>query len=105
MFWKPYFLFSQGLHKSVSIYWRGMAIYYLLFAIYAAAAVWLSLTFISSHASSLLLLVAYGMLTFIPLLTAYFLTLFTLTRGMQYFVARKPSAYRLLKPLVMGKNK
>lgn len=105
MFWKPYFLFSQGLHKSVSIYWRGMAIYYLLFAIYAAAAVWLSLTFISSHASSLLLLVAYGMLTFIPLLTAYFLTLFTLTRGMQYFVARKPSAYRLLKPLVMEKNK
>jgi len=105
MFWKPYFLFSQGLHKSVFIYWRGMAIYYLLFALYTVLAVWISLTFISSHVSSLLLLVAYGALAFIPMLTAYFLTLFTLTRGMQYFVARKPSVHRLLKPLVRKNHK
>ncbi len=104
MFWKPYFLFSKGLHKSVGIYWRGMSTYYLLFALYVAAAIWLSHTLIESNSSTLLSLFAYGTITYVPILALYFLTLFTLTRGMQYFVARKPKVYKLLKVLVINNH-
>lgn len=104
MFWKPYFLFSKGLHKSVGIYWRGMSTYYLLFALYVTAAIWLSHTLIESHSSTLLSLFAYGTITYVPILALYFLTLFTLTRGMQYFVARKPKVYKLLKVLVINNH-
>ena len=104
MFWKPYFLFSKGLHKSVGIYWRGMSTYYLLFALYVTAAIWFSHTLIESHSSTLLSLFAYGTITYVPILALYFLTLFTLTRGMQYFVARKPKVYKLLKVLVINNH-
>lgn len=30
VFWKPYYLFSSGLHLSISIYWKGTIRYYLI---------------------------------------------------------------------------
>lgn len=33
IFWKPYYLFSSGLHLPVSLYWKGAIKYYIIFAI------------------------------------------------------------------------
>lgn len=90
MFWKPYFLFSQGLHQRVAVYWRGMAPYYLIFTVFTAITLLLRYYLIEPQVTSMPLLLGYGILTYPALLLVYFLTLFALTRGMKYFVARKP---------------
>ena len=97
VFWKPYYLFSQGFHKSVWIFWRGMLPYYILFAIFTVLTLWLKSAIIEQHASTMLSLVVYGAATYIPLLIVYFLTLFQFTTGMKYFVARKPAIYKILQ--------
>lgn len=96
MFWKPYFLFSQGLHKSVTIYWRGMMPYYLIFLLFTVCTLLLRYFVIEPSATTMPRLVGYALLTYPPLLVVYFLVLFAATRGMKYFVARKPTVYRLL---------
>lgn len=96
VFWKPYFLFSRGFHKSVWEFWRGMIPFYLLFFIFAGIAVVLKQTIIDTYANSFITLIIYGALTFLPLLSAYFLILFVCTRGMKFFVARKPGIYHLI---------
>lgn len=97
LFWKPYFLFSQGLHKSVGVYWRGMTPYYLIFMVFISITLVIRYTVIEAQVTNLLNLAGYGLLTYIPLLLLYFLTLFFLTKGMKYFVARKPTLYHKLK--------
>ncbi len=95
-FWKPYYLFSQGFHKSVWEYWRGMFIYYLLFVIFVILAIWLK-QFINEYSNSLLSLLLYGSAYLTPLLIIYFFVLFQFTKGMKYFVARKPAIYKILQ--------
>ncbi len=97
MFWKPYFLFSKGLHKPVSIYWKGMLPYYIIFALFLGASLLLRYYIIGPKVTSLPLLLGYGGLTYPVLLLLYFYTLFTSTRGMKYFIARKPSIYNRLQ--------
>lgn len=87
-FWKPYFLFSQGLHQKVSVYWQGMTPYYIIFAIFCAITIVLRLWFFDSHVDSFPKLIGYGIITFVPLLALYSLTLFLLTNGMRLFVQR-----------------
>lgn len=96
MFWKPYFLFSKGLHKSVYIYWKGMAPYYLIFSLYVIITLLLRYYLIEPSVNTLPTLLGYSVLTYPCLLFLYFLTLFTSTRGMKYFVARKPALYNKL---------
>jgi O-antigen/teichoic acid export membrane protein len=96
MFWKPYFLFSKGLYKSVSIYWKGMTPYYLTFLLYVIITLLLRYYLINPSVSTLPILIGHGLLTYPCLLLLYFLTLFTTTRGMKYFVARKPAIYNKL---------
>ena len=71
--------------------------YYILFALFTIASLLLKYFVINPYADSLLSLIEYGTLTIFPLLAAYFLFLFYATRGMKYFVARKPKVYSLLK--------
>lgn len=96
VFWKPYFLFSRGLNKSVACYWRGMAPYYALFALFLIAAVAIRLYVIEPNADTFALLIFYGAATFAPLMLAYFIVMFFTTKGMRYFVARKPALYNLI---------
>ena len=102
VFWKPYYLFSQGFHKSVWEYWRGMAPYYVLFALFTVIALWLKLHVIDCHVDSFWTLAVYGGATYITLLATFFILLFLFTRGMKYFVARKPAVYRLMNRLTFG---
>lgn len=96
LLWKPYFLFSKGLHESFSVYWRGMLPYYLLFAIFTTVTILLSIYVVDPHASNMLSLIGYGLLTYFPLILLYFLTYFYTTKGMKYFIARKPIIYNKL---------
>lgn len=96
VFWKPYYLFSQGFHKSVGIYWRGMAPYYIIFAAFTFLSVWIKYTIINQHVESVLSLVLYGAGISIPLYGLFFIILFLFTSGMKYFVARKPFVYNIL---------
>ena len=99
LFWKPYFLFSHGLHQSVSVYWRGMLPYYLILTLFIGITLLLRYYLIEPQVTSLLRLVGYGLLTYPLLLLFYFCVLFATTQGMKYFIARKPAVYRLLRHL------
>ena len=104
VFWKPYYLFSQGFHKSVWEYWRGMVPYYVLFALFTVIAIWLKLTVIDHYVDSFWSLAVYGAATYIPLLAAFFILLFLFTKGMKYFVARKPAIYNVLNRITFGQK-
>lgn len=97
IFWKPYFLFTKGFKNKVSVYWKGMATYYLIFGVFGMATVLLSHHLIEPQVTSIPLLLIYLLATFPVLLLLYFLTLFFLTNGMKYFVARKPAIYKFLR--------
>ncbi len=100
MFWKPYFLFSKGIHKPISTYWIGMFPYYALFAIFAGIAKLLQTYLICPNTKNLQDLLTYC-LTIYPLLVAcYFLCLFFITNGMKFFVARRPAIYNILNHLI-----
>lgn len=100
VFWKPYFLFSQGFKKRVWIFWRGMLPLYFIFGIFTVFAVIIKQQIIDVYADSFIMLVIIGAAVFIPLMLAYFLILFICTRGMKYFVARKPVIYNHLSKLI-----
>lgn len=104
-FWKPYYLFSQGFHKSVWEYWRGMTIYYILFVLFTVLTIWLKHIIIDNNADSFLLLAICGVVLYIPLIAVYFILLFQFTTGMKYFVARKPIIYNFLQYITINQKK
>ena len=95
-FWKPYYLFSQAFHRSVWEYWRGMAPYYIIFALFTLLTIWLKQSVIDIHSDSFLSLAFYGAIVSIPLFIAFFILLFLFTTGMKFFVARKPAVFKIL---------
>lgn len=101
-FWKPYFLFSRTFHKSVWEYWRGMTPYYIIFTVFAVLSLWLKWRVIDVYADTFLSLVLYGVVVYVPLLAAFFITLFQFTTGMKYFVARKPAIYNILRHITIN---
>ena len=100
-FWKPYYLFSQGFHKSVWVFWRGMAPFYLIFVLFAVLSLWLRHLIFGHYPDTLWTIIVSGCCIFLPLLAVYFLFLFQFTNGMKYFVARKPAVYRLLQRITI----
>ncbi|MBQ3699702.1 MAG: sugar transporter [Prevotella sp.] len=96
-FWKPYFLFSRGLHKSVTVYWKGMTPYFMIFALFVAITLFLRYYIIEPQVTTLLHLAGYAIVIYPLLLLFYFFALLVITRGMKYFVARKPTIYNKLK--------
>jgi O-antigen/teichoic acid export membrane protein len=96
VFWKPYYLFSEGFHKSVWQFWRSMMVYYGIFGLFTILAIILKALVVNNNVSSWPSLIIYALLLLLPILAFYFLSLFTCTRGMKYFVARKPSIYNTI---------
>lgn len=94
--WKPYFLFHSGFHKSVKVFWKEMTPYYLSFFFFVAISIIIRMYIITPYVNSLVMLVVIGIGVFVPIILFYFLTLFFLTKGMKYFIARKPAVYRTL---------
>ena len=87
LFWKPYYLFTHGLHERYSTYWRGMLPYYLIFFGFIALSLCLQ-SFTSPLIQGYSDLFLYGCITLLPLLLVYLLVLYLFTSGMKYFVAR-----------------
>ena len=98
VFWKPYFLFSRGLKKSVTVYWRGMVPYYIIFALFTFVVFVAYYYIIVPEVTTLPRLLLYGASIYPLLIVSFFLTLFYSTGGMKYFVARQPDIYRRLSP-------
>lgn len=98
LFWKPYFLFSKGLNKSVSIYWKGMTPYYINFVIFTILTFYIYSHIIQENVNNLIQLIFYGLLFYPTIITFYFLSLFYTTKGMKYFIARYNRIYNYLKP-------
>ena len=98
VFWKPYFLFSRGLKKSVAVYWRGMAPYYIIFAFFTLVTLAVYFYVIVPEMTTLPHLLLYGAAIYPLLMVCFFLSLFYSTSGMKYFVARQPAIYRCLTP-------
>jgi len=97
--WKPYFLFTSGFHKSVTVFWKGMIPYYISFFSFVAIAILVRKWVVEPYADSLINLTFIGILVFVPIILCYFLSLFFLTKGMKYFVARKPFLYNAINKL------
>ena len=102
VFWKPYFLFSQGFHKSVWVFWRGMTPYYIVFLLFTFLSLWIKHSIVNHYSDSLLSLITCGIMIFIPLLGLYFILLFKFTAGLKYFVARKPAIYNILNRITFN---
>ena len=96
VFWKPYFLFSQGFHKSVCLFWKGMFPYYILFVFFTSITIWLKHSIINYYVDSLWSLATYGTIIFIPLFVLYSIMLFQFTTGMKHLAARKSSIHKIL---------
>ncbi len=96
LFWKPYFLFSKGLHKPISEYWKGMTPYYIIFSIFLIITLLLRYFIIEYQVITLSSLIGYGIIIYPILLIIYFFVMFYTTQGMKYFVARKPIIYNKL---------
>ena len=96
MFWKPYFLFHKGLHQKVSTYWRGMLPFYLILCTFIFITFIIKSYIIDSQVSNIPTLIGYALITYLPLLLLYFISLFILTKGMKYFVARRPALFRFI---------
>lgn len=103
-FWKPYYLFKEAFHKSVWEYWRGMSPYYIIFTLFALMTIWLEQAIIAPHADTFISLALYGAAVSIPLFITFFLLLFICTKGMKYFVARKPIVYKILNLILLNKS-
>ena len=99
--WKPYFLFNSGFHKSVKVFWKGMIPYYISFFLFAAIAILIKIWIVEPYANSFMMLFFIGIVSFLPLILFYFLSLFVLTKGMKYFVARKPAIYSKMSKLLL----
>lgn len=97
--WKPYFLFTSGFHKSVAVFWKGMIPYYISFFSFVAIAILVRKWVVEPYADSLINLTFIGILVLVPIILCYFLSLFFLTKGMKYFVARKPFLYNAINKL------
>ena len=99
-FWKPYFLFSHGLHLKVSTYWKGMFPYYTIFTFFTII-VLCSKMIIPDMTHSMPELICYGGIIFFPIIVLYFATLFMATKGMKYFVARKPALFNICQKITI----
>ena len=99
LFWKPYYLFSEGFHKSVWEYWKEIFPYYLLFFIFTTIALVIKYYIVDLYIFSWSSLILYGLITSAVFFFVYFMSLFICTRGMKYFIARKPYIYQILQKI------
>ena len=95
LIWRPYFLFTHGMHKPVSNYWQEIWSTYLIFAIFVTIVITIRNYIINPNINNLLG-VFWGLLIYPLLIISFFFTMFYLNKGTRYFVARKPTLYNHL---------
>ena len=93
MLWKPYFLFTKGLHVPVSDYWRGMLPHYMVFIFFCIIVIYLQQNIFVLQLDKLSKLFTIGTCIYMLLIIIYFVMLFLTTKGMKTFVKRQPAIY------------
>ena len=83
----PMFALERGLNAK----WLA-----IIFAVFTLLSIWLKQTVITPHSNSFISLALYGSIVAVPLFAIFFILLFWFTPGMKYFVARKPTIYKML---------
>ena len=88
VFWKPYFLFSQGFRLPVSTYWKGMIPYYTIIGSFV-----ILLVFVKHHIPYFTTPSAFyqfltAVIFFVILIVGYFFAMLFTTKGTKYFLAR-----------------
>lgn len=96
LIWRPYFLFSQGMHIPAKKYWLEVWPAYLSFIIFATIIIIVRLYLINPYFNDIALLTTYGLLCYPLILICFFLTMFYSTKGAKYFAARIPTVYHFL---------
>lgn len=104
MFWKPYFLFTNGLKESVKIYWKGMGTYYFLFSIFCLFTLFIKIYAIDNRVNGFISLILSIIIIYPVLMTAYFFALFSFSNGMKQFISRKPELYKRISTIHRGKT-
>ena len=96
LIWRPYYLFSHGIHKSVKEYWFEIYPAYILFFFFSSLAIAIKLIIIEPNINNIFALITYSVLGYSLLLILYFLAMFYTTKGTKYFIARKPTIFNHL---------
>ena len=96
LIWKPYFLFSKGLHQNISTYWRGMIPYYTITSIFTIISIIIK-HLVTNNITTFTSLIINGIIIFPLFIAIYFYTMLQVTNGMKYFIARKPKIYKLFR--------
>ena len=88
VFWKPYFLFSQGFRLSVSIYWKGMVPYYTIIGAFVTLLIFVRhyIPYFTNPSAFYQFLTAA--IFFVILIVGYFFAMLFTTKGTKYFLAR-----------------
>ncbi len=90
LFWKPYYLYRDGLKLSCWGYWKGMFPYYFLFAVSIVAFYPVIQVYIQPRIDDFLSLFCYGTLAIVVYALLYFVVLYIFTMGMRHFIWRMP---------------
>ena len=97
LWWKPYYLFTQGLKVPVKNYWKGVVRYYLSFAI-AFIAMSVVIPVMPVHPSEgLLQLLLFAVCTVLPFVVIYFILLYVMAFGTKDVLKRVPVVNRFIK--------
>lgn len=94
LFWKPYYLYRDGLKLSIFDYWKGMMPHYFLFAMGIALFYPIVHTHILPHIHDFIDLLLYGGGIIAIYAIAYIIILYICTTGMRNFVCRIPIVHK-----------
>ena len=97
LFWKPYYLYRDGLKLSIFDYWKGMMPHYFLFALGIALFYPIVHTHILPHIHDFIDLLLYGGGIIAIYAIAYIIILYICTTGMRKFVCRIPIVHNFLR--------
>lgn len=98
LFWKPYYLFRNGLKLPVWEYWKGMIPYYVLLAVMIGGSFPMRLI-ITTYVHNMFILIVAAVMYVVVFGCIYLVLLYYCTRGMKYFVARVPAVHRIFNLL------
>lgn len=88
IFWKPYYLFSAGLHLPISIYWNGTIRYYIIFAISFIVGAWATTTYPLSPYKNFMTWIGFCLTGISAYLLCNISMLYLFAKGAKDFISR-----------------
>jgi len=89
-FWKPYYLFKEGLKQPYINYWKGMTPFYTIFFVFILLITPIKYYIIDIQVENFYKFIIYFPTIMLPLIFFYIFFLYKTTPGMKYFIVRLP---------------